>query len=46
MILFASSGRVNSMIMDGADFVGADLESHPIYFILANGMNGLFSRGA
>jgi hypothetical protein len=42
MILFASSGCVNSIIMDDADFVGADLESHPIYDIsdLSQGYKG------
>jgi hypothetical protein len=43
MILFASSSQVNSIMMDDADFMGADLESHPIYLILANEINGLLS---
>ena len=43
MILFASSGRVNSTMMDEADFVGAVLKSHPMYLMLASGMNGLLS---
>ena len=43
MILFVSSGRVNSTIIDNIDFIGADLNSYPIYLILANGINGLLS---
>lgn len=41
MILFASSGLVNSTMMDDADFVGADLDSQPMYLMSATGMNGL-----
>jgi hypothetical protein len=43
MILFASSGCVSSTLIDDADLVEADLESHPMYLISANGMNGMFS---
>ena len=36
MILFASSSRVNSTMIDNTDFVGAILDSHPIYLMSAS----------
>jgi hypothetical protein len=43
MILFTSSSRVNSIIMDDADFIRADLASHPMYLMSASGINSLLS---
>ena len=41
MILFASSGLVNSTIMVEADFVLAALNSYPIYLMSVFGIKGL-----
>ena len=43
MIFVPSSGRVKSTKIDDAGFVGADLESHPMYLMSTNGMNGILS---
>jgi len=41
MILFTSSGHINSIMMDNTDFVKANLNNHPIYLISTNNINGL-----
>ena len=43
MILFASSGLVNSTIIVEANFELAALDSHPMYLMSALGINGLLS---